>query len=171
MNAGFPDKIIFRPIQLDDIESVLALGRSSLPYVDLASSDTDLHDYNTLYLMSGLTFKELSPVGPDSPLSLSVVAEIDNKVIGFLLAYAHFIGIPVTKICAIHAIVVDPDYHGQGIGIQLLNHLQTKCKEEGIKIMRILVRQHNTQLSNYIGSLGFHRSKVVIFDKLVGDEG
>jgi ribosomal protein S18 acetylase RimI-like enzyme len=166
MNANVPDTLIFRRMQLGDTESVLDLAKSGLTYVDLVAADHDPHDYTSMYIMSGLAYGDLDPTDPDSPLAMSFVAEIGKKVIGFLLAYAHFIGIPITRICVIHAIVVDPDYHGQGIGTQLLRQLQSKCKEEDIKIMRILVRQHNTQLRNYIGSLGFHQSKVMIFDKL-----
>ena len=170
MNANMPATLVFRRMQLGDTESVLALGKRGLTYVDLAAADPDPHDYTSLYLMSGLTYEEFDPIDPDSPLAMSFVVETGKKVIGFLLAYAHFVGIPIIKICVIHAIVVDSDFHGQGIGTQLLNQLQIKCKEEDIQIVRIPVRQHNAQLINYLKSLGFRQSNVVNFDKLTGGE-
>jgi ribosomal protein S18 acetylase RimI-like enzyme len=121
MNANIPASLEFRRMQPGDTEAVLALGKSSLIYVDLASSEPDPHDYNSSYILSGLTYEEFDPVGPDSPLSMNIVAEIDEKVVGFVLAYARFIGIPLIKICVIHAIVVDPDFHGHGIGTRLLS--------------------------------------------------
>jgi|WetSurMetagenome_2_1015567.scaffolds.fasta_scaffold672516_1 ribosomal protein S18 acetylase RimI-like enzyme len=169
MNANMPASPVYRRMQPRDIEPVLALSKSSLPYVDLASADADPHDYTSLYLMSGLTFDELAPVEPDSPLAMNFVAEMDKKIAGFVLAYTHFIGIPIRKICLIHAIVVDPDHHGQGIGTQLLNRLQKQCKEDDIKSMRFLIRQNNSPLMNYLSSLGFRQSDVVIYDKLSGE--
>jgi GNAT superfamily N-acetyltransferase len=169
MNANTPASPVYRRMQPRDIEPVLALSKNSLPYVDLASIDTDANDYTSLYLMSGLTFEELTPVDPDSPLAMYFVAEIDKKIAGFVLAYFHYIGIPAIKICNIHAIVVDPDYHGQGIGAQLINRLQKQCKEDDIKIMRFLIRQNNPRLQDYIGSLGFKQSNVLIFDKIGGE--
>jgi ribosomal protein S18 acetylase RimI-like enzyme len=169
MNANAPSSPVYRRMQPRDIEPVLVLGKSSLPYVDLASVDADPHDYTSLYLMSGLTFEELAPVEPDSPQAMNFVAEMDKKIVGFVLAYTHFIGIPVIKTCLVHAIVVDPDYHGQGIGTQLLNRLQRQCKEDDIKIMRFLIRPNNVMLTNYLKSLGFRLSDVVIYDKLSGE--
>lgn len=169
MNDNTPVSPVYRRMQPRDIEPVLALGKSSLPYVDLASFDTDQSDYTSLYLMSGLTFDELTPVDTDSPLAMYFVAEIDKKIAGFVLAYIHYIGIPINKICNIHAIVVDPDYHGQGIGAQLITRLQKQCKEDDIKIMRFLIRQNNPRLQDYIGSLGFKQSNVLIFDKIGGE--
>lgn len=147
MSTNLQNMPIFRRMQLGDIESILTLGKTQLTYGDL------------------------SVVDPEGPLTMSFVAEISNKIIGFLLARAHFVGIPITKVCVIHSIIVDPDYRGQGIGTQLLSQLQTKCEEDDIQIMRILVPQHNTQLRNYIGSLGFRQSNFINYDKLCGGEG
>jgi hypothetical protein len=47
----------------------------------------------------------------------------------------------------------------------LIRHLQNKCKQKDITIMRILVPQQNTPLKHYLGSLGFHQSHVINFDK------
>jgi ribosomal protein S18 acetylase RimI-like enzyme len=158
---------VFRAMQSGDSESVLALGKSSLTYVDLASSEPDPHnDYSSSYIMSGLKYEDFDPTGPDSPVSLNIVAEVEEKVVGFVLAQIQLIGIPIIKICLLHSIVVDPDYHGQGISHRLLSELQSRCREEDIQIMRILVRQQSVQLKKYLGSLGFQQNNVVIFDKL-----
>jgi ribosomal protein S18 acetylase RimI-like enzyme len=169
MNANVPASLKFRRMHPGDTEVVLTLGKSSLTYIDLASSEPDPHDYNSSYIMSGLTYEEFDPVGPGSPQSLNIVAEIDKKVIGFVLAYTRYIGIPIIKICILHAIVVDPDYHGQGISTRLVSQLQNHCKEEDIKVMRILVRPNDNRLKNYLGSLGFHQNNVLVFDKFSGD--
>jgi ribosomal protein S18 acetylase RimI-like enzyme len=147
MSVNVPDKLTFRRMQLGDIESVLALGKSGLSYGDLVSAD------------------------PDGPLAMSFVADVSNKVVGFVLARAHFVGIPIAKICVIHAITVDPGYQRRGIGTQLLSELQGKCEEEDIQIMRILVPQQDMPLRDYVGALGFRHSHLINFDKLCGGEG
>jgi ribosomal protein S18 acetylase RimI-like enzyme len=147
MNTNVPDKVILRRMQLGDIKSVLALGKSGLTFQDLASAD------------------------PDGPLAMSFVADAGNRVIGFVLARAHFVGIPIHKVCVIHAITVDSDYQSQGIGTQLLSELQSKCEEKDIQIMRILVPQNNMRMRNYVSMLGFRYSNFVNYDKLCGGEG
>lgn len=154
----------------EDTDSVIALGKSGLTYVDLAASAPSHKDYVPLQIIGGLSYEDLAATDPDSQLAMSFVAEIDNRMIGFLLAYIHFVGIPITKICIIRAIVVDPDYQGQGIGTRLFKQLQNKCREDGIQVTRILVPQHNTQLRNYLSAMGFHQSSVLNYDKLSGDQ-
>lgn len=168
MNTDTPPRPIFRRMQPGDSDSVLNLGKRGLSYVDLATAEPDPHDYVSLYIMSGLTYKEFAPLDPGNPRSMSFVAEIGDTVVGFLLAYTHLVGIPTTRICVIHAIVVDHEYHGQGIGTQLLSQLQRSCKEEDIRIIRIFIPQHNKQLKNYMGAMGFHQSNVIIFDQFNG---
>jgi ribosomal protein S18 acetylase RimI-like enzyme len=147
MDTNIKGATILRRMQQGDIEAVLTLGQSGLTYGDLAAAD------------------------PDSPLAMSFVAEVDQKIIGFILARAHFVGIPISEVCVIHAIAVVPDYQKQGIGTQLLSQLQTRCEDEDIHIMRILVPQNDLQLRNYISSLGFRQSYLINFDKVCGGEG
>jgi GNAT superfamily N-acetyltransferase len=167
MNTSNQDTPVFRSMELGDIESVLALGKFGLTYVDLAVADPTAHGPTSLNVIGGLTYGDLSAIDPDSPQAMNLVAEINDKVIGVLLAYVHFVGIPITKISIIRAIVVDPDYQKQGIATQLLQHLQSKCKEEGIPVIRMLIPQHSAQLKNYMKSQGFHQSNVLNFDKLI----
>ncbi len=74
-------------------------------------------------------------------------------------------GIPLIKICIVHAIVVDPEYHGQGIGTRLFQALQDKCLEGNIQVMRILVPEHNQNLINYLAVMGFNQSRILNFDR------
>jgi ribosomal protein S18 acetylase RimI-like enzyme len=103
-------------------------------------------------------------------MAMAFVAEVSKKLIGFVLARIHFVGIPLREICVIHAIAVLPEYQRLGIGSQLLSQLQTKCEEEDIQIIRVLVPQDNTQMRNYITSMGFRQSKLINFDKVCKGE-
>jgi ribosomal protein S18 acetylase RimI-like enzyme len=147
MGTETTGSITFRRMLHDDINSVLALGQSSLAYGDLASAD------------------------PDSPLAMSFVADADGKIIGFILARAHFVGIPIREVCIIHAIAVDPAFQHQGIGTQLLSKLEDRCESDDIQIMRMLLPQNDTGLRNYMTALGFKQSYLINFDKVCGGEG
>lgn len=136
----------FRRMLHDDINSVLTLGKSSLNYGDLASAD------------------------PDGPLAMSFVADTGEKIVGFILARAHFVGIPIREVCVIHAIAVDSEYQKQGVGTQLLSKLEERCDNEGIQIIRMLLPQHDIKLRNYMTSLGFRQSNLINFDKVCGGE-
>lgn len=138
--------VSFRRMAHDDIDSVIALGKSSLTYGDLASAD------------------------PDSPLAMSYVADAGDKIIGFILARAHFVGIPIREVCVIHAIAVDQGFQNQGIGTQLLDELENRCSNEDVQIIRILLPQHDMRLRNYMTSLGFRQSNLINFDKVCGGE-
>jgi len=138
--------VTFRGMKHDDITSVITLGKSSLTYGDLASAD------------------------PDSPLAMSYVADAGDKIVGFILARAHFVGIPLREVCVIHAIAVDPGFQNQGIGGQLLDELENRCNNEDVQIIRILLPQHDMRLRSYMTSLGFRQSNLINFDKVCGGE-
>jgi ribosomal protein S18 acetylase RimI-like enzyme len=138
--------ISIRRMQRSDIDAVLAIGQSGLTYRDMAASD------------------------PDGPLTMSFVAEADNKVVGFILSRAHYLGIPIAEVCVIHALAVAPEYQGRGIGSQLISRLQGRCEAEDIHTMRTLVPQHNNELRKYMESLGFQHSTIMNFDKTCGGE-
>jgi ribosomal protein S18 acetylase RimI-like enzyme len=146
MSTEAKETITFRRMLRSDINSVIALGQSSLTYRDLASAD------------------------PDGPLAMSFVADSGDKIIGFILARAHFVGIPIREVCLIHAVAVDPAFQNRGIGIQLLDKLQDCCENEDIQIMRILVPQQDIKFRNYMSSLGFRQSNLINFDKVCGGE-
>jgi GNAT superfamily N-acetyltransferase len=165
MSDNIQPKVTFRPMEIEDTKSVLALGMSSLTYVDVAVADPD-QSSPYRYLTSGLDYGDLAATDPESPESMSFVAEVDDKIVGFILAYSHFVGIPVTKICIIHAIVVDPDHHGLGIGAELMHRIRLKCKEDNVKLIRMLVPNHDAELKHYLGLLGFRPSNVINFDLL-----
>ncbi|MDH5695992.1 MAG: GNAT family N-acetyltransferase [Dehalococcoidia bacterium] len=130
-----------------DIDAVLALGkkisggRDLLSYRDMASSD----------------------VG--GPFDLSFVYEVDDKMVGFVLARLAYLMIPFTEVCIIHGMVVDPDYQRRGIGNKLLNVVLDYCHAEGINTIRTLVEEGNNELRRFVERLGFRRSHITNYDK------
>jgi ribosomal protein S18 acetylase RimI-like enzyme len=141
------ENITIRRMTRDDIDAVLLLdrkiggGKSSMTYRDMIVTD------------------------PGGPLDLSFVAQTGDKIIGFLLAKLVYVYIPLSEVCLIHGTVVDPKYQGSHIGSKLFNHLFDHCQLEDIYTVRALVSDNDTDLRRFVEHLGFHRSKIINYDK------
>jgi ribosomal protein S18 acetylase RimI-like enzyme len=112
-----------------------------------------------------LSYKDMAATDPGGPLDLSFVAEVEGKVIGFLMARLAYLMIPFTEVCILQGIVVDPDYQGRGIGGKLLDELLDHCHAEGINTIRAIVPSGNKKLSLFVEAHGFRRSTIVNYDK------
>ena len=99
------------------------------------------------------------------PLDLSLIAEIDGRLVGFVLARLEYQGFPISGVAVIHTIAVEPKHQRKGIGKLLINELQNLCHEEGIQNMRILIPQDDDNLKDHFGHLGFCPSTIINFDK------
>ena len=108
-----------------------------------------------------ITYRDMVAVDPGGALDLSFVAEVDGKVVGFILARLTYVGVPFIELAVIQAIVVDPDYQRRGIASRLVNALLGHCHAEGINTMRAVIDEHNTELRRFFEHLGFRRSQLV----------
>jgi N-acetylglutamate synthase-like GNAT family acetyltransferase len=102
---------------------------------------------------------------PGGPLDVSFVAEVGGNIIGFIMSRLAYVMIPLTEVCLLQGILVDPDYQHHGIGIRLLGKLVAHCQEEGINTIRALIEEHNDDLRHFVAQLGFRRSAIVNYDK------
>ena len=95
---------------------------------------------------------------------LSFVAQVDDKVAGFIIGVimgAEY-GLPLSG--WINIIGVDPEYQGHGIARMLTNSFIEACRRRGIK-SRLMVRQKDEDLKKILASLGFHQGDLVDFVK------
>jgi ribosomal protein S18 acetylase RimI-like enzyme len=140
-------QILIRRMTRSDIDGVLALdrkignGKTSISYRDMIVSD------------------------PGGALDLSFVAEAGEKMVGFLLAKLVYVYIPLSEICIIQAVVVDPEFQRQDIGSKLVNELLDQCQLEDIYTVRALVDNHDEKQRLFIERLGFRRSNIINYDK------
>jgi GNAT superfamily N-acetyltransferase len=147
MSAVKEDAVKIRPMNRSDIHSILILdrkigkGRGLLSYKDMAATD------------------------PGGPLDLSFIAEIEGKVIGFIMTRLAYIMIPFTEVCIIQGMLIDSEYQGHGIGSKLLDGLLDHCQAEGINTIRALIPERNKELRHFIEAHGFHRSTIINYDK------
>ena len=112
-----------------------------------------------------ITYRDLVANYPGGPFDLSFIAEVNGRMVGFILARLEFVYIPFVEVCLIDAVGVDPEYQGQQIGSTLVNKLIDRCHLEDIDTIRALVAQDDEPLRRFVEYLGFHRSNIINYDK------
>ena len=113
---------------------------------------------------SQITYKDMVALDPGGPLDFSCVAEIGNKVVGFVLARLMYMGMPFSEFCVINAIDVAEEHQGQRVGRRLVDEILDKCHDEGINTVRAIFPGKNEKLRKAVENLGFRRSPVVNYD-------
>jgi len=131
----------------EDIESVLAIDRKitgvrrAITYTDLITGD-----------LGGV-------------LDLSVVAEFAGEVIGFILARHAFVGEPVVEAGLIQILGIDPDYWRQSIGTKLVNALVERCESKGLKTVRVMLDERDSQLHAFFANMKFRRGRLIDYTR------
>ena len=134
---------------------------------------SDIHEVLTLYRTIGgsegdaIDFRDLASVNPGTPPDVSFVAEVDGKLVGSSINRSWFLMVPLTEVCIIHAILVHPDYQGQGIGRKLIQALLYHCQMEDVGTVRALIPEGNKELQDLFERQGFQCSHIVNFDKTI----
>jgi N-acetylglutamate synthase-like GNAT family acetyltransferase len=93
------------------------------------------------------------------------IAEIDGKVIGFMVSYILILGFGLEKSAWIATLGVDPDYMGQGVGEKLAKEVFYRCQKMGITEVHTSVVWDSTDLLSFFKSLGFDRSSFINLHK------
>jgi len=101
---------------------------------------------------------------------LSFIASFEGHLVGFILARIVYLGIPIKEVCIIHALAIEPNYQGKGIGTLLINELKSTCESKGIPTMRAFVSKDDHKLMNYFEGLGFHPSDIINLEQHCGGE-
>jgi ribosomal protein S18 acetylase RimI-like enzyme len=140
-------KIRIRPMEPEDIDSVLAIDRKITG------------------VRRAVTFTDLITGDLGGVLGLSLVAEVDGQVAGFILARRAYVGEPVVEAGLIQILGVDPDYWRQGIATKLVNALLDTCKSKKLDAVRIMVNERDRQLQGLFEHLGFRRGKLIDYTK------
>jgi ribosomal protein S18 acetylase RimI-like enzyme len=92
----------------------------------------------------------------------SLVAELDGKVIGFIIGGASRweYGVP-ENIGWIDTIGVDPDYQRKGIAKILFTEMTNKLKKLGVDTIITFVKRRDPILLNFFNSLGFQKGDMI----------
>lgn len=102
------------------------------------------------------------------PYWASIVAEVDNRVVGFLLGRTGELefGLP-EPVAWIETIGVDPVYRRQGIAARLVEHFNLSADEHQIFTVFTLVGKKNNDMEQFFSKVGFTQGEMVHFQKKI----
>lgn len=110
-------------------------------------------------------FKALIEKHARSENDICFVAELDGRVIGFMISYILTFGFGIEKSAWIATLGVDPEYMGQGVGDRLAQEIFKLYKSMGISRVYTSVRWDSTDLLSFFKTLGFDRSNFINLKK------
>lgn len=96
---------------------------------------------------------------------ISFVAEIDGRVVGYMISYILYGGFGLDKSAWIATLGVDPKYMGQGIGKSLAEEILLEYRQRGISHIFTTVRWDSVDLLSFFKTLGFDRSDFINLKK------
>jgi ribosomal protein S18 acetylase RimI-like enzyme len=99
-------------------------------------------------------------------IATSLVADYHGKVIGFIMGniFTGEFGIP-QKTASLDTIGIDPDFGGQGVGMQLLEEFESHVRKAGAENIQTLVDWGNIPLTRFFNKSGFAPSKTINLEK------
>ena len=160
-NAGKEAKI--RPMERGDIDAMIAV------YNKIREEKIPGVKRSRLSYRGAMTFDEVASTDPGGPLDLSLVAEVNGEVVGFIWGRLALVGIPIDEVGIIHMLIVDPDYQKQGIATKLVNAMVKRCHDRGVNTLRAVIDERHWELQNYFQKLGFQRSELLIYTRTAKD--
>jgi ribosomal protein S18 acetylase RimI-like enzyme len=96
----------------------------------------------------------------------SLVAEMDNRVVGFIFGRAGELEFGLAgSVAWIEIIGVHPAYRRKGVAAQLMDHFISSARDHGIRTFSTLVRDGNDEMEDFFTKLGFVQGKMLHFQK------
>lgn len=112
-------------------------------------------------------FKKLVEDHARSKEDACFVAELDGKVIGFMISYILTLGFGIEKSAWIATLGVNPKHMGEGIGAELARNVFEFYRSEGVHNVYTSVRWDSTDLLTFFKTLGFDRSNFINLRKVL----
>lgn len=99
--------------------------------------------------------------------SVNVVAEVDGKVVGFIITYILHGGFGLEKSAWIGLFGVEPKYMGSGIGKRMAKDVFDELKKKNIRNIFTSVKWDSVDLLSFFKSLGFDRFEFINLKKTI----
>ena len=136
----------------------------------LKTEDTD--DISQIYaaIIQGpvkADFKKLIELHAKREEDACFVAELDGRVIGFMISYILTLGFGIEKSAWIATLGVNPEFMGQGIGERMARETFKLYQKEGIHDVYTSVRWDSPDLLSFFKTLGFDRSNFINLRKVL----
>ena len=96
----------------------------------------------------------------------SLIAEVDNRAVGFLFGRAGELefGLPGT-VAWIETVGVDPAYRRRGIAQELVDQFVSSAEDHGIKTIFTLIANNEPEMQQFFSRLGFVNGKMLHYQK------
>ena len=107
----------------------------------------------------------------DSSVQLSLAAELDDHLVGFLIVtfyYGEF-GMPET-VAVVEALGVHPEYRGRQVGKALMRQLEMNLRALGVESVRTEVGWEQLELLRFLARMGFEPAPRFCLQKRLGRE-
>jgi len=143
------EDLLIRKLQIDDAESICRIQES-------ITKEPIIIDY-----------RKVAEEEAKNRDGVSFVAELDGKVVGFMITYVIYGGFGLEKSAWIGVFGVEPKYMGSGIGKRLAKEIFDVITERGIKNIFTSVRWDSTDLLSFFKSLGFDRCEFINLKKII----
>ena len=98
---------------------------------------------------------------------VSFVAELDDKVVGYMIAYIIHGGFGLQKSAWLAVFGIEPRYMGEGIGQRLASKIFDVLQAMDIRNIFTSVRWDSTDLLSFFKSLGFDRCEFINLKKVI----
>jgi predicted N-acetyltransferase YhbS len=95
----------------------------------------------------------------------SLVAELNKKVVGYMISTTLYAGFGIRKSAWIMAIGVNPEYMGQGIGLAMAHRICDIYREKGVSSIYSSVMWDSIDVLSFFKKLGFKRSEFINLKK------
>jgi len=99
--------------------------------------------------------------------SVNVVAELDGKLVGFIITYILYGGFGLEKSAWIGLFGVEPKYMGSGIGKRMAKEVFDELTKMNIKNIFTSVKWDSLDLLSFFKSLGFDRCEFINLKKVI----
>ena len=99
--------------------------------------------------------------------SVSFVAELDGKVVGFIITFILYGGFGLEKSAWIGLFGVEPKYMGSGIGKRMAKEVFDELTKMNIKNIFSSVKWDSVDLLSFFKSLGFDRCEFINLKKVI----
>ena len=130
------------------------------------SAIVDIEDRTTGVARRSYWEKRIEMSEAIRPHWASLVAEADNRVVGFVFGRTGEMefGLPGT-IAWIEIIGVDPAYRRQGVAAKLIDQFTSSAEDHGIRTVFTVVDKSSIEMVNFFTRLGFTQGQMIHFQK------
>lgn len=114
--------------------------------------------YNVSEISDERNAEFFAQFGEASPLGCQFLYRLDGKVVGFATVFFSFTSTVTAKVAVLNDLYTLPDYRGNGVGRQLIEHCRRYAAENGAARLQWVTAPDNEQAQKLYESLNTSKS-------------